>query len=157
MKFYSIKKPQKKVYDKGPKNSKVQQHFKDECDINQIVSKFLKTGEIKQEMRNHTYGDFSEGLQYREAMNRIIKADDEFQRLPAAIRKRFGQDPGQLIEFLNDEKNREEAQEIGLIEKPKKEKPLVFKIAKDGNQIELGKEGEPKAGEEPKGPPPKAQ
>ena len=50
-------------------------------------------------------------------MNRVLAAKTEFESLPAQIRARFQNDPAQLIEFLQDENNRPEAEELGLVEK----------------------------------------
>jgi phage internal scaffolding protein len=50
-------------------------------------------------------------------MNRVIAAQDEFEALPAQIRARFDNDPANLIEFLENENNRPEAEELGLVEK----------------------------------------
>jgi len=40
--------------------SKTQQHFKDEADINEIMRRWLKTGEIKEIPLPPQYGDFTE-------------------------------------------------------------------------------------------------
>ncbi len=52
----------------------------------------------------------------------MIEAQENFMRLPANIRKRFDNDPAQLIEFINDPNNLDEAINIGLAKEP--EKPL---------------------------------
>ena len=62
-------------------------------------------------------GDFSGIGDYHTALNRVIAAQDEFEALPAQIRARFNNDPAELIEFLEDDKNRPEAETLGLVEK----------------------------------------
>lgn len=94
-----------------------QQHFKEECDINTILQKFSITGILPEAPISPRYGDFSGISDYHTALNRVIAAQEEFEGLPAQIRARFDNDPAKLIEFLNDEANRPEAEELGLVEK----------------------------------------
>jgi phage internal scaffolding protein len=97
--------------------SLAQQHFKDECDINYILQKFNVTGLLPESTLSPRYGDFTGIGDYHSALNRVIAAQDEFEALPAQIRARFDNDPSKLIEFLDDENNRPEAESLGLVEK----------------------------------------
>jgi len=97
--------------------SLAQQHFKDECDINNILRQFNITGLLPESPLSPRYGDFSGIGDYHTALNRVIAAQDEFEALPAQIRARFNNDPAELIEFLEDDKNRPEAETLGLVEK----------------------------------------
>jgi len=97
--------------------SLAQQHFKEECDINTILQRFSITGILPEAPLSPRYGDFSGISDYHTALNRVIAAQDEFESLPAQIRARFQNDPAQLIEFLSNENNRAEAEELGLVEK----------------------------------------
>ena len=45
----------------------------------------------------------------------LSNARESFAMLPSSIRKRFDNDPGLLLAFLDDENNREEAFSLGLI------------------------------------------
>jgi len=97
--------------------SLAQQHYKEECDINTILEKFNITGLLPENPLSPRYGDFTGIGDYHTAMNRVFAAQDEFEALPAQIRARFGNDPAQLIEFLENSDNRPEAEELGLVEK----------------------------------------
>ncbi len=97
--------------------SLAQQHFKEECDINTILERFNITGMLPQSILSPRYGDFTGIGDYHTALNRVIAAQDEFEALPAPLRARFDNDPAKLIEFLNDESNRPEAEELGLVAK----------------------------------------
>lgn len=95
-----------------------QQHFKDDCDVNVIVNRFLKTGQFPPVDPRAMYGDFLDAPQsYRDALDQVIAAEDQFMSLPANIRERFDNDPANLLDFLSDEKNREEAVSLGLLPK----------------------------------------
>lgn len=101
--------------------SMTQQHFKDECDVNQILRKYQQTGLITH-LNNTpgTYGDVSEydASDYQRAMQIVIDAQARFDDLPSSIRKRFNNDPQEFLAFVSSESNRDEAVALGLIEKP---------------------------------------
>jgi phage internal scaffolding protein len=96
--------------------SLAQQHFKDECDINNILRQFNVTGMLPESTLSPRYGDFTGIGDYHTALNRVMAVQDEFEALPAQIRARFENDPAQLIEFLENSENRSEAEKLGLIE-----------------------------------------
>jgi len=101
-----------------PDPSLAQQNFKDESDINYIVRQFGLTGELPAQAISPQYGDFTGVLDYHSAVNAVLAAQDEFMELPAQMRARFDNDPAKLIDFLENEENREEAIKLGLIDKP---------------------------------------
>ena len=92
-----------------------QQHFKDECDINNILRQFNITGLLPESALSPRYGDFTGISDYHSALNQVIAAEDEFMRLPADLRARFANDPAQLIEFLENSDNKDEAIKLGLV------------------------------------------
>lgn len=94
-----------------------QQHPKDECDINNILRQFNITGQLPNQPLQPRYGDFSGIGDYHSALNQIIATQDEFMALPANIRSRFQNDPAELIEFLENKDNLEEAISLGLVER----------------------------------------
>ena len=108
--------------------SLAQQHHKDECDINNILRQFNITGLLPESPLSPRYGDFTGISDYHTALNRVIAAQDEFEALPAQIRARFDNDPAQLIEFLENSENRQEAEELGLVDKATAE---VVEVAKN--------------------------
>lgn len=120
-KFYDITNnpPSKGIH--CTKISGTQQHFKEECNINSIMAKFAKTGQLTPIQKIPQYGDFSNIGSYDEALNQIEAAQNLFGSLPAYVRDRFNNNPGELIAFMNDESNRDEAIKLGFI--PTKEEP----------------------------------
>lgn len=113
------------IIDYGP--TLTQQHFKDSCDINKIMERAKSTGVVAGPPgsggRRPFYGDFSSQLDYHESLNAVIEADNQFMTLPAALRKRFNNDPGELLKFVSDKKNKQEAIELGLIPAEAVKKP----------------------------------
>lgn len=97
--------------------TKVEQSHRDHCNINSIMAKARATGVLpvaRERMANATYGDFSDNADYQTMMNRVCLAQQQFAALPSEVRKRFHNNPGELINFLQDPKNQKEAYELGL-------------------------------------------
>jgi len=105
--------------------SLAQQHFKDECDINNILRQFNITGLLPEVPLSPRYGDFTGIGDYHTALNQVIAAEDEFMSLPATLRARFENDPAQLIEFLDNPQNLKEAISLGLVNEKPVEMPQV--------------------------------
>lgn len=95
--------------------SLAQQSFKEEADINEIVRRFGLTGQLPDVVHQPRYADYDQVMDYHTAMNAVRQAQEGFDALPADIRNRFQNDPQQLLEFLADSNNRDEAFELGLI------------------------------------------
>jgi phage internal scaffolding protein len=110
--------------------SLAQQHFKDECDINNILRQFNITGLLPEAPLSPRYGDFTGIGDYHSALNQVIAAEDEFMSLPAQIRARFENDPTQLIEFLDKPENINEAIKLGLVN-PSVELPQVVEVPQE--------------------------
>lgn len=96
----------------------VQGHLLEEVDINTIVHRFGLTGEIPQGIGMPMTGDFTSITTFQDAMNMIKQSEQEFYRLPAEVRARFNNDPGAVIAFMEDERNRDEAIKLGILPKP---------------------------------------
>lgn len=103
----------------NPDPSLTQQQFKEECDINTIMNKYIKTGEFRALTgKGGIYADFSEIKDLQSMLDTVRLAQDAFASLPAQVRQRFANDPAQLLEFIQDTNNRDEAIKLGLIDKP---------------------------------------
>lgn len=96
--------------------SLAQQQFKDDVDINVLLERFKVTGVMPQSVVLPQYGDFVGINDYRSALDAVRRAKDSFMDLPANVRARFDNDPQKLLEFVSDEKNRDEAERLGLVQ-----------------------------------------
>lgn len=101
------------------KPSRTKQEFKEECDVNMIVKRFKKLHGV--DLMTHLnsasggqFGDFSGVVDYQTALERVRRADQAFNALPSALRKRFENDPGQFLDFCMNPKNKEEMKALGL-------------------------------------------
>lgn len=118
MKFKTIYNYKQKDGVKFKTPSLTQQQFKDECDINKIMDRYLRTGVLSDPLNMRgpgTYGDFTEMGDYQENMNKIIAAREMFDSLPSKVRNRFGNNPAEMINFVLDSSNKNEAIKLGLL------------------------------------------
>lgn len=95
--------------------SLTKQSFAEEVDINTIMRKFRVTGEMPNNIAAPQYGDYSAVVDFQSAMNVVAKANEAFDAMPGAVRARFHNDPQELLLFCSDEKNRGEAEKLGLV------------------------------------------
>lgn len=99
--------------NEGP--TMTQQHFKEECDINHILKKFVATG-ILPNVGPGVYADLGDQGDYRESIQRIRDADEMFLQLPSTIRKEFQNDPGAFLAFVQNPANLERGIELGIFQ-----------------------------------------
>nr|DAI03086.1 MAG TPA: Scaffold protein [Microviridae sp.] len=119
---YDVKAASDAVAFESTEPTLTQQQFAEESDINYLVDRFLRTGEIPPVDARAMYGDFVDAPQsYQEALDAVFAAQEGFDALPAKTRQRFNNDPLELLSFLADPKNLDEAVELGLMEKPEPE------------------------------------
>jgi len=85
-----------------------------ETDVNQIVNRYTRTGQLPLTGARPQYGDFTGIGDYHTALSRIQEASDQFMQLPSAVREYAANDPGNLLELLNDPEQREELFKLGL-------------------------------------------
>lgn len=105
-------------FDEG--SSLTKQSFREECDVNTVVARFVRTGVLAPGSLNPKsplFGDVSGVGGFREALEMVREAEEAFASLPSAVRDRFANDPGNLVEFLQTPGNLPEARELGLVPK----------------------------------------
>lgn len=94
-----------------------QQHFKERCDVNYILAKFAKDGaldpnDLSKKMPH--YGDYSQ-VNYLAALEVVTRAKADFDILPSSIRAMFSNDVSQMLDFIADPANAEEAVRLGIL------------------------------------------
>jgi len=109
----------KRVQIKFKQESKTEQSHMAALNVNKIVAKYQKTGLLpNRQGKEPMYGDFTGIEDFHTCQNRIVEAKRDFMSLPSDIRERFHNDPGELVQFINDPDNIEEARELGLLPYP---------------------------------------
>lgn len=99
--------------------SLTQQQFIEDCDVNLIMAKYMKTGQMPEGVSQMIEGDFSNLPDYQEALHTVMRAEEMFMEIPATIRLQFENNPQKLLQFLHNTENKEEAIKLGLISKPR--------------------------------------
>lgn len=112
-----------------PYPSKTIQSQKDASDINNIVKKY-RPGELlaESEAAIKQYGDFTIINEFDEAQNVVAKAKQSFDQLPATIREKFNNNPGEFFEFATNPANNEELVKLGLATKIEKIAETITKV-----------------------------
>lgn len=117
MKFRTAYGPKLKLNSNTTGPSRTKQSMKDECDVNLILARHSRTGILSHlNQMEARYGDLV-GIDFQTAANIVADARSLFEELPAKIRKKFGNNPGQFLEFTDDPANRDKLVEMGLATK----------------------------------------
>lgn len=97
--------------------SRTEQHHKTECDINVLLGRYKRTGQLP---ANTRIGEFMnvQSMEFQEAMQIAATGRQAFESLPSAIRNRFSNDPVQFLAFVHDPASTDELVKMGLAEAP---------------------------------------
>lgn len=114
-KIFSAYGPKRKVALSFVGEGRTKQSFKAECDINNIMKRYLKTG-ILDFVSKHAprYGD-CRVKDYQDSMLVVAEARSMFEAMPAELRARFNNEPAEFLAFMEDERNKPEAIKLGLL------------------------------------------
>ncbi len=96
------------------------------------MARFLKTGAITHyAAHSEEYGDATQ-VDLLDAQLVVAQAQTMFEELPSNIRKKFENDPGKFLDFVQNPANLEEMQELGLANKT----PVLSEKDKSATQSE---------------------
>lgn len=98
-----------------PDDDLAQQEFKDESDINTIMARYMKTGQLDYVNKHQPQYAEVDAIDFQEAMETVAKGKSMFAALPSDVREKFHNSPAEFLEFINDEKNAEQAARMGLL------------------------------------------
>lgn len=91
--------------------------FQHESDINNIIAKFQKTGLLDNARDYGVYADLTTATDYQDYMNKVLDAQEMFEKLPARVRQDFNHDPAAFLDFVHNEENKDKMREYGLLKK----------------------------------------
>lgn len=112
---FNYKKRKRVAIDFSDTKSLTEQHHKKRCDVHTIMDKYEKTGLIEH-LAKHSgaYSDYPSSIDFHSAMNIIAEANSVFESLPADLRAAHSNDPSRFLDWIQDEKNRDEIIEAGF-------------------------------------------
>lgn len=97
-------------------DSLTQQHFKDECDVNNILARY------DAELLLNSASGFSEEFvdltdqgDYLDSMMKVVRAQEAFEAFPAKFRARFNNSPAEFLAFVDNPENNAEMISLGLL------------------------------------------
>lgn len=124
--------------------SRTKQQFVSQCDINNIVKQFAKTGQfthLSANLAKGTYADLPDPIEFQDSMNTVIQAEAAFASLPSKVRSRFGNDPSEFLLFMQDPSNQDETIKMGLATDnrppPEPPKPAPEAASTDGGKAPI--------------------
>lgn len=104
-------------------NSLTKQNFKDGANINNILKRYKNAGlnPFYVDPTKAQFGDFTEANDLYSKMcasSAIVSwAHETFNGLSADLRRKFRNDPAEMIKYIDDERNHDEAIKLGLLSK----------------------------------------
>jgi len=132
--------------------SMTKQSFTKECDINNILKKYQKTGALDHVNKHEASYGYATSDDFTASMEIIARGQKMFAELPSSIRTKFENDPAKFLDFVQDEKNTEEMQELGLLNKtinetiepiiPAEKSEAIIKEAEVEKQPEVKKDAD---------------
>jgi len=100
------------------KTGRTKQSHKKECDINQIMAKYQKTGVIDHVAKHSENYGFATSEDLHQSLNIIHTANEMFADLPSQARDKFDNDPAQFLDFVQDPDNKDQLYDLGLSDYP---------------------------------------
>ena len=90
------------------------QSFKDQTDINKLLSKHQTAGSLAHLMKypEATYGEFDGEFSLLDAQQRIQKANEIFDDLPSEVRREFGNNALSFVQFAGDPANNDKLRDL---------------------------------------------
>ncbi len=142
VKFRTAYGPRFRVRFKTVGKTMAKQSFANECDINNILKRFGKSGQIDHLAAKPPEYGVVEGSDLHTLMNVVAEANSAYEVLPDSLRDRFSS-PHELVSFLGDEANRAEAIDLGLVEPLIPGLPVEVRVVPDSaGEDDLGASGD---------------
>lgn len=115
--------------------TRTQQNFRDQCDINRIVKQYGATGLVPVTRSEPLPDGFYGVTDYHTSLNMIQAADAAFMALAPDLRARFRNDPGEFVDFVTDPANLDECISLGLANA----KPVSVPVTVQAEGLETSK------------------
>lgn len=111
----SLRKTYARVQTVPKGKTKTKQSMATDCDINNIMKKFQKTGTLDHVAKHGGTYEYATALTYQEAIHVKRDAEEMFNDLPSSLRTKFKGNPAIFLDFVQNDDNLEEMGELGLL------------------------------------------
>jgi len=135
--------------------SLTKQSFQKECDINNIMARYQKTGVIEHFSRHAQQYSDTDGQTFTEAMQTVANAQSMFEELPSKARAYFEHDPAKFLDFVYDldpETGQAQLIELGLASRE-----AIYNAIQASRETETASEPAPEAPKSDPEPPKPAE
>lgn len=105
------KSPRRVQVDFSKAPSRAKQEFKKECDINNILAKFRRTGAITHLRRHAPQFGIANGVTFAEAARVVAEGNSMYTELPSHIKSQF-KGPQDFLEFVSNPENEDKVREL---------------------------------------------
>lgn len=95
---------------------RTKQEFKNDVDLPEMMRKLLAGQSVNGARGSAKYEDFTNVGDYLQCQLALQNAQQQFAELPSRVRDRFKNDPAQLLAFIDDPVNYDEAVDLGIFE-----------------------------------------
>jgi hypothetical protein len=121
-----LSRAQYKINNNLPTNSRLdcsdlpsatQQQFADECDINNILKQYERTGLVTGNQAIARYIDAAAAPDFQDMLHTRMEVTDCFDQLPLNLKQHFG-NADNFVDFISNSENHDEAVRLGLIPAP---------------------------------------
>lgn len=90
-----------------------------ECDINNILSQYRRTGIVNHVTQARaSYEDLPDAVDYQASMHLLMDAQAAFAGLPAKVRDHYANDPLRLLQAIQDPQQLDQLRDFGILRKP---------------------------------------
>lgn len=89
-----------------------EQHHRKDVDTSSIVERWYRTGVPPTHARQNGWYGVVPQIDYQQAQNLVIRAEQTFAGLPATVRAQFDNDPGEFLKFAADPENENEIRDF---------------------------------------------
>ncbi len=126
-------------------DGRTKQCYKDECDIDKIMTRFDVTGTISHLAKYEgVYADFSD-FDFHKQSNMLARGSEIFDALPAELRDEFRQSPARFFAYVNDPKNHDDLRKkLPGLAQPGRQLPAVTPPEADAEAALAAAEALPK-------------
>lgn len=105
------------VIDPEEDQGGAKQEFKNECDINFIIDKYQSHGVAPSVAQGVQQFIDVDPIDYQEALNLVIAAQDVFSQVPSDLRAICKNDPALFLKYVSEPENEDMLIKHGLIQK----------------------------------------
>lgn len=114
-----------------------EQSHKDEVNINNIVKRhgvdlIAKTAALQ--TAEYQMDDIT-GNDFQEAMLKVTKAQQTFESMPSALRKKFDNNPAQFMDFVQNPDNQDSLVEMGLAQRLPTNQPVEVIVTNQAEPV----------------------